>query len=130
MKFPDRIREVAIEKLSLIREICLTLPGTVEKPSHGEPKFFVDRRVYVMFANSHHGDGLVAVWVPVPEGQQGLVLLSNPQKYFFPPYVGKQGWIGIDLTEVDGGELKYHVETAWMLKRKKPGIAQSHRSRS
>jgi hypothetical protein len=52
------------DHLRRVRRICFTLPETTEKLSHGEPTFFVRKKVYAMFANSHHGDGHVAVWLP------------------------------------------------------------------
>jgi len=117
MKFPPRQDEVSTKQLDRVREICSRLPDTVEKLSHGEPTFFVNNRVYVMFANNHHSDGYVAIWVPVPEGLQEQTIQADPVAYFFPPYVGKQGWVGIDLTEIGQAELQYHVETAWTLKK-------------
>ena len=51
-----------------MRAICLALPETTERLSHGEPTFFVGKRVFTMFANNHHNDGHIAVWMPVPEG--------------------------------------------------------------
>ena len=40
------------------------MPETSEKLSHGEPTFFVRKKVFAMFANNHHKDGHVAVWIP------------------------------------------------------------------
>ncbi|HZI55921.1 MAG TPA: MmcQ/YjbR family DNA-binding protein [Verrucomicrobiae bacterium] len=42
------------EYLARVRRICLALPETTEKTSHGAPTFFVHKRVYCMFANNHH----------------------------------------------------------------------------
>jgi hypothetical protein len=42
------------EHLRRVRRICSALPETTEKLSHGEPTFFVRKKVYVMFANNHH----------------------------------------------------------------------------
>jgi hypothetical protein len=49
--------------LERVRRICLALPGTSERLSHGEPTFFVQKKVFVMFANNHHNDGHIAVWL-------------------------------------------------------------------
>ena len=40
-------------QLDRVRRICASIPGTVEKLSHGEPTFFKPTRLFVMFANSH-----------------------------------------------------------------------------
>jgi hypothetical protein len=63
-----------IDHLERVRRVCLALPEASKRPSHGEPTFFVRGKVFVMFANNHHGDGRVAVWLPVPPGlQEGLI---------------------------------------------------------
>ena len=62
------------EHVQRVRRICMSLPGCEEKLSHGEPTWFVRKRVFVMFANNHHNDGHVAGWLPVPPGlQESLV---------------------------------------------------------
>jgi hypothetical protein len=103
------------EALSRIRRICLSLPQTSEKLSHGEPTFFMRKRVFCMFANNHHNDGHVAVWIPTEPGLQATLLRSEPKKYFYPPYVGVSGWIGIELNEVSDEELAAHVVDAWKM---------------
>ena len=39
-------------QLERVRAICADLPETTEKLSHGEPTFFVNKKVYVMFSNT------------------------------------------------------------------------------
>ena len=56
------------DHLRRVRRICMGLPETTEKISHGEPTFFVRKKVYTMFANNHHNDGHIAVWLPAPPG--------------------------------------------------------------
>ncbi|NUM81218.1 MmcQ/YjbR family DNA-binding protein, partial [bacterium] len=74
--------------LERVRRICFQFPETFEKLSHGEPTFFAKKRVFVMFANNHHNDGHIAVWIPAPLGAQSLLIESEPEKFFRPPYVG------------------------------------------
>ena len=83
--------------LDHLRKICLALPDTHEKRSHGAPSFFNSGGQFVMFANNHHGDGRVAAWVAQPPGAQEALLESNPKHFFRPPYVGPRGWVGINL---------------------------------
>ena len=103
------------EHLRRVRRICGALPETVEKLSHGEPTFFVRKRVFTMFANNHHQDGHIAVWIPAAAGVQEALTHSSPQKYFRPPYVGVKGWLGIELERVSDEELAAHVLDAWRL---------------
>jgi len=65
------------DQLARVRQFCSLLPETTERLSHGEPTFFVRNKVFVMFANNHHNDGHIAVWLPVPPGfQEGVLPLS------------------------------------------------------
>jgi hypothetical protein len=93
----------------------MRLPETTEKLSHGEPTFFVKKKVYAMFDNNHHNDGHIAVWVPAAPGMQAMLIKSEPEKFFRPPYVGVRGWVGIELEQVSDEELSMHLLEAWRL---------------
>ena len=93
----------------------MALPGTTEKLSHGEPTFFVAKKVYAMFADNHHNDGHIAVWLPAAPGAQPALIRQNPKAYFKPPYVGVRGWIGVDLDHIDDDELGAHIREAWQM---------------
>ena len=103
------------EHLRRVRRICAALPGVTEKLSHGAPTFFVGKKVFTMFANSHHGDGYIAVWIPAAPGLQAALIQDSPGTYFRPPYVGVRGWVGIDLNAIGDDELAAHVGEAWRL---------------
>lgn len=107
--------EISEEHLHRVRRICSTLPGTTEKLSHGEPTFFVKKKVYAMFANNHHNDGHIAVWIAAPPGLQAMLVKTEPTKFFRPPYVGVKGWIGVELGAVSDDELSLHLAEAWHL---------------
>ena len=109
------LASVGEEQILRVRRLCSTLPGSMEKLSHGEPTFFVAKKVFAMFANNHHSDGHVAVYIPVEPGYQATLLKSSPEKYFYPPYVGVKGWIGIELARVDEDQLAQHLIEAWKL---------------
>ena len=91
------------------------MPEAEEKLSHGEPTFFVRKKVFAMFDNNHHNDGHIAVWVPTPPGIQTMLIESSPKKFFKPPYVGIRGWVGIELDQIGDEELASHIEEAWRL---------------
>jgi len=101
--------------LKRIRRICGALPETTEKLSHGEPTFFVRKKVYAMFSNNHHNDGHVAVLVPAPPGIQAMLIKASPEKSYKPAYVGVRGWVGIELNRVNDEELASHLREAWRL---------------
>ena len=103
------------EHLSRVRRVCAALPATSEKLSHGEPTFFVDKKVFAMFDNNHHHDGHIAVWIPSPPGAQKALIRSSSTKFFKPPYVGVRGWVGVELDKVSDDELTYHLFEAWRM---------------
>ena len=113
-------------QLDRVRRICATMPSMSEKLSHGTPTFFVrkDQGVFAMFADNHHDDGRLAVWLPVPEGLQPLLIEDAPETYFKPPYVGPSGWVGIHLDAIRDDALEIHMRKAWELvaRRKCPGL--------
>ncbi len=95
MTFNPDERERVLAKL---REICLALPETSERLSHGAPTFFVrGKRAFVMVMTNHHGDGRFALWCAAPEGMQSMLVEADPERFFVPPYVGHRGWLGVRL---------------------------------
>jgi len=98
-----------------IREICLALPETSERLSHGAPTFFVrGKRAFAMVLSNHHGDGRFAIWCAAPDGLQRLLVESEPERFFVPPYVGHRGWLGVRLDRrLDWDELAGIVEDAY-----------------
>jgi hypothetical protein len=101
--------------LQRVRRICAALPETTEKLSHGEPTFFVRKKVFAMCSFNHHKDGHIAVVVPAPPGIQAMLIESSPERFYKPPYVGGAGWIGIELARVGDKELAFHIREAWRL---------------
>ena len=108
-------------QLGRVRRFCAALPSVTEKLSHGTPAFFVekDKGVFAMFADNHHEDGHLAVWLPVPEGLQSALIDEEPATYFKPPYVGSSGWIGIELARIRDDALDIHLREAWQLVARK-----------
>lgn len=103
------------KQIKRVRRICSSIPGTLEKISHGEPTFFTPKRVFAMFANNHHGDGHIAVWVPAAPGAQAALIEEAPEIYFRPPYVGTSGWVGVELSNVDDEQLGAVIREAYRL---------------
>ena len=119
-------------QLKRLRRLCLSNTGATEKISHGEPTFFTPKRVFAMFANNHHDDGHVAVWLPVGPGVQDALIEEEPQIYFRPPYVGPAGWIGVEMSKVDDGQLGSLIREAFHLmvaKDRATGSRKSSRGR-
>jgi hypothetical protein len=101
--------------LQRVRRICSALPEVTEKLSHGEPTFFVRKKVFAMFSNNHHNDGHIAVTLPAPPGVQAMLIEGAAEKFYKPPYVGVRGWIGVELARISDDELAFHIREAWRL---------------
>jgi hypothetical protein len=103
------------QALTQVRKICLALPETTERLSHGSPTWFVrDKKTFVMYLNDHHGDGRLALWVAAPPGAQEELVDLEPERFFRPPYVGHRGWLGVRLDrDVDWDEIAGIVEDAY-----------------
>lgn len=99
MTSPRLRRASTGQALDRLRAIALALPEVFEKRSHGEPTFWVHKRMFAMFASAqnHHGAGRDAVWCKAAHMTQEIVVSRWPDRYFVPPYVGVSGWFGIDL---------------------------------
>jgi hypothetical protein len=102
--------------LERVRELCLALPETNERLSHGSPCWFIrDKRCFVMYLDDHHGDGRLALWCAAPEGMQRALVDSAPEHYFVPPYVGHRGWLGVRLDrDLAWDEIAGAIEDAWL----------------
>ena len=113
MAYPSPAKTKAV--LVRLRQICLALPETSERLSHGAPSFFVrDKKCFLMLLDDHHGDGRFAIWCAAPPGNQELLIAANSDRFFRPPYVGHRGWLGVLLNGgVDWDELEGIVEDAF-----------------
>jgi hypothetical protein len=98
--------------LERVRTLCLALPETSERLSHGQPTFFIrDKKSFVMYLDDHHGDGRLALWCAAPEG----MVEAAPEHYFRPPYVGHRGWLGVRLDrDLEWNEIAGVIENAYV----------------
>jgi hypothetical protein len=101
--------------LDRVRGLCVALPETTERLSHGAPTFFVrGKRAFLMVLTNHHGDGRFAIWCAAAAGMQSMLVEGDPERFFVPPYVGHRGWLGFRLDRpFDWDELAGIVEDAY-----------------
>src|SRR5438270_9917402 len=100
--------------LNRLRTLCLALPETTERLSHGEPTWFVrDKKTFVSYADHHHNDR-VAFACAAPPGVQQSWVARDPDRFFVPPYGGGRGWLGVYVdVPVDWDEVTDLVEDAY-----------------
>ena len=113
MAYPSVAKRKAT--LDRLRRICLALPETSERLSHGAPSFFVrEKKCFLMVLDDHHGDGIFGIWCAAPPGNQELLISADAARFFRPPYVGHRGWLGVRFNDgVDWDELEGIVEDAF-----------------
>jgi hypothetical protein len=101
--------------LDAVRAICLAFPEASERPSHGEPTFFVQgKRSFATVWDSHHGDGRYALICAAPAGRQAILVSADPEQFFVPAYVGHRGWVGVRLDRgFDRDEVAGILEDAY-----------------
>ena len=96
-----------------LRRICLALPEAAEKPfgGHTSPAFRVrDKLFLVLSEDGGH------VSVKAAPGEQSLLVASDPERFFVPPYVGAKGWVGVRMTPpVDWDEIAELAEDSYRL---------------
>jgi hypothetical protein len=116
---------VTPDPLISLRRLCLALPETNERLSHGEPTWFIrDKKTFVNYADHHHDDRL-AFWCAAPPGLQQSLVASDPERFFVPPYVGHRGWLGVYLDiAVDWDEVADIVEGAYRMVAPKRLVAE------
>lgn len=98
-----------------VRELCMALPEVTERLSHGECTWFVrGKKVFVQMSDHHHDDRL-GLWCAAPPGVMVELVEQEPERFFRPPYVGVNGWLGVylDVPDVDWDELAAIVRDAY-----------------
>jgi len=104
------------QPLEKIREAALELPETTERPSHGQPTFFVAGKQFAQFRDNHHGDGRTVVCVRVSgPDEQAMLLEADPETYSKPAYM--PSWLGISVAgdSVDWDHVADRIATSWEL---------------
>ncbi len=89
---------ISPDRLSRLRELCLSLPEAVEKEAWGDPTWRVRDRIFAMQKGNCEG-GRPSLWCKAPGGAQEVLVDSSAGRLFVPPYVGHKGWVGVYLDE-------------------------------
>ncbi len=73
--------------------------------------------MFVMFSSNHHNDGRIAAWCNAPPGAGDLLVRSDPERFFVPPYQGARGWVGVPLEDgrADWSQVAEVVEDAYRM---------------
>jgi hypothetical protein len=99
-----------------IRATALELPETEERPSHGQPTFFVAGKQFAQFRDNHHGDGRMVVCVRVGNpDEQAMLLEADPETYSKPAYM--PSWLAISVAgdKPDWDLVSDRIAQSWEL---------------
>lgn len=102
--------------LPKLRKLCLALPEATEVEAWGAPTFRVKGKLFAMYSKKgdHHSFSRHGVWIKSDRENQQLMIASDPSRFFFPPYVGPSGWIGVFIDEdPDWDEVKNLLRDGW-----------------
>lgn len=103
------------DDIGRLRAACLALPEVTERPSHGEPSWFVrDKKLFVTLSDNHHDDRF-GFWCAAPPGEAAALVDEDAERFYVPPYVGHRGWLGVylDVPGVDWAEIGEIVTDAY-----------------
>ena len=100
-----------------LRALCLALPETDEKLSHGMPAFRVAGKMFAYFWHDHHADGMTRVAVKTTgRDEQDFLIEADPGIYSWLPYMGPSGLIGVSLADdADWALVEARLLTSWRL---------------
>ncbi|RHW16262.1 MmcQ/YjbR family DNA-binding protein [Sphingomonas gilva] len=102
--------------LERVRAICLALPETSEKVSHGIPAFQVAGKMFAYFRHDHHGDRTTVVCVKTSgREEQDMLIEADPDLYSWPAYIGPAGWIAVDIAPpgTDWAHIEDRIVRSW-----------------
>ena len=106
------------EALKKLRAFAAALPETEERPSHGQPTWFVASKQFAQFRDNHHGDSKCVVCVKTSGlDEQAMLIDSDPATYSRPAYLGPSGWVSINLAgdRVDWDHVANRLAISWNL---------------
>lgn len=111
-----------------LRRICLAFPETVEDYGGvGHPSFKVRDKIFAMQhpAQRPGHENRPSLWCKAPRGLQAVMVESDPDHFFVPPYVGQHGWVGVFLdTDLDWAMIAGLVEDSYRMTAPKRLLAQ------
>lgn len=83
----------------VVDDLFIQLHNVERKKNHDRfVKYVVGKKTLATYVINHHGDGLVAIWLKVSREIQQTLIEMDSGMFFVPPYVGKQGWVGVLLS--------------------------------
>jgi hypothetical protein len=108
-----------------VRRFALELPEAEERETWDTPTFRVRNKIFAMFS-----DGQREIWIKSTHDEQRALIAMDPDTFFFPPYVGPSGWIGVRIRSADRDELRELLIEGWRATAPKRLVAEFDRAAS
>ena len=98
-----------------VRRVALSLPGTTEKPSYGQPGFRVKDR---LFARIREEGDLLVLWVSDLD-EKAALLAADPAKFTTTPHYEGHPLVLVRMEAVEVDELHELLSEAWIVRAPK-----------
>jgi hypothetical protein len=105
-----------------LRRLALALPEVEERETWGEATFRVRGKIFAILSS----DGRSASLKATPE-QQAELLAMAPQVFSPASYLGRFGWVRVDVAAADADEIADLLEEGWW--RTAPAVLRKARPR-
>jgi hypothetical protein len=94
-----------------VRRISMALPEAIEVLTWDtDVTFRVGKKIFAI-----GGDGSTRVSIKASLDSQSDLVYRDPETFAPAPYVGRYGWINVDLERIDLGELEGLLRQAWRM---------------
>ncbi|MGH2561761.1 MAG: MmcQ/YjbR family DNA-binding protein [Thermomicrobiales bacterium] len=101
------------DPVARLRTISFALPEATEQETWGNPTFRVRGKIFAM---PRQDDDRLSLWCKARPGVQTILVGSDPEQFFVPPYVGHNGWVGVRLDgKVDWDEVAELIEESYRM---------------
>jgi hypothetical protein len=91
-----------------LRQAALSLPEAEERETWGHPTFRVRDKMFATLSD----DGSQAT-VKATRQEQAALVAADPETFGVPAYVGRHGWVSVQLTTADPDEVRELLAEAW-----------------
>ena len=94
-----------------VRRIAMSLPEAVEVLTWGtDVTFRIGKKIFAI-----GGDEGSHVSIKASLDAQSDLVYRDPETFAPAPYVGRYGWINVDLERIDLAELETLLQQAWRM---------------
>jgi hypothetical protein len=91
-----------------LRRAALSLPEAEERETWGHPTFRVRDKMFATLSDDGRSAG-----IKTTKEEQTALVAADPETFGVPAYVGRHGWVSVELATADPAEVRELVTEAW-----------------